>query len=259
MRLTAKAILAPLVTLAVVAGLHAQIRSYAAADDTTVFQDTVRTQMAEYPVRIGDWDGVDIKLPAAAQQLLRPNVLFARKYVNSATGRRASVLVVHCSDSRDMQGHYPPNCYPGNGWTMQGAPRVEPWSIWGLQVPVADYRFKRRELNEEAQQVVLNFFILPDGRFVTDMESVRRASGDYRLRPYGAAQFQVVFDGSSGTDAERRAIAMELFAPLAPVVQTLTTSYAKQHVAPAAAPASDASASRDSETRGSRPAPQVNP
>jgi hypothetical protein len=214
-------LVAPALALACLSGLHAQIRRYAAVDDKTAFHAAVAEQVGEYPSRIEGWSGVEVQLPAAAQQLLRPNVQFARRFTDESTGRHVSVLLIQCRDARDMSGHYPPNCYPANGWTSGGKPNVSTWSLWGRDVPVAEYSFTRREIQGDLQAVVYDFFILPSGAFVTDMDDVRRASGDYRLRPYGAAQFQVVFEGSVPHD-ERKAIASRLLAPLGSAVDVLT-------------------------------------
>jgi hypothetical protein len=201
--------------------LHAQIRRYAEVDDKSSFHAQVAEQVRSYPARIGGWIGMEVQLPPAAQQLLRPNVQFARRFTEESTGRHVSVLMIQCRDARDMSGHYPPNCYPANGWSEKGEASVATWKLWGRDVPVAQYAFTRREIQGDLHATVYDFFILPTGKFVTEMEDVRRASGDYRMRPYGAAQFQVVFEGVMNED-DRRAIAEMLLAPLGPAVDVLT-------------------------------------
>lgn len=225
--MTPKALISPAIALLLVLGLWTQISAYAKVDDTSGFHADVRNRMAEFPVRLGAWQGVEALVPPAAQKLLRPNVLFARRYSNETTGQRANLLVIHCQDARDMSGHYPPNCYPGSGWTMNAPPSDESMEVWGRRVPMVRYAFTRRDIQGSVNVTILNFFILPTGEFVTDMDSVRRASGDYRIRPYGAAQFQLVFDGSVSPE-DQRAIAMELLPPLGPVVDVLTLKSAKR-------------------------------
>ncbi len=214
-------LVAPALTVSCLALLHAQISKYASVDDKSAFHAAVAERVRMYPARIADWTGVETPLPAAAQQLLRPNVQFARRFTQESTGRRVNVLLIHCRDARDMSGHYPPNCYPANGWTPEGNARVSTWTMWGREVPVAEYAFTRREIQGDLRAVVYDFFILPTGAFVTEMNDVRRASGDYRMRPYGAAQFQVVFDASVPED-ERRQVALRLLEPLGPAVDVLT-------------------------------------
>src|SRR5262249_37434524 len=100
--------IAPIVALATAFGLLLQVRTYAAQDDSSPFHAKVRQLVAKIPNRIGHWEGIDGKVPAAAGKLLKPNAMFCRHYRNESTGRTATVLLVHCRDSRDMTGHYPP-------------------------------------------------------------------------------------------------------------------------------------------------------
>ena len=55
------------------------------------------------------------EVPPEAQELLRPNAIFSRRFQRPGE-IGVHVLVVHCSDARDMIGHYPPICYPSSGW-----------------------------------------------------------------------------------------------------------------------------------------------
>ena len=50
--------------------------------------------------------------------------------------------------------------------------------------------------------IIRNFFVLPNGRIVRDMDSVIAAAKDYRELVYGVAQIQLLFDASVG-GAER--------------------------------------------------------
>src|SRR5437879_3851825 len=100
MRRTSLQLLSPLVALALTLGLTLQVRSYAAQDDSGPFHARVREAVGKIPVRIGDWEGTEVPVPPAAGKLLRPNVLFCRNYHHLGTGRRATLLLVHCRDSR---------------------------------------------------------------------------------------------------------------------------------------------------------------
>jgi len=53
-------------------------------------------------------------------------------------------MIVHCGDVRDMIGHYPPVCYPANGW------KPGPSAPTGIQVNQEDatayrYEFSRND------------------------------------------------------------------------------------------------------------------
>jgi hypothetical protein len=222
-------LVSPLIATVLAAGLYAQMRSYAVADDTTPFHRRVADAVDKIPFRNGPWEGTEAKPPDAAGQLLRPNALRAIRYRDLKSGRWASLIVIHCRDSRDMSGHYPPNCYRGSGWTQAGPPDIREYKLWDRTVPIAAYEFSRAEFDRVNNWVVYDFFVLPTGEFVTDMESVRTASGDYRTRPYGCAQIQVLMDSGTPKD-DQQAILNELLEPIGPVIKELqaTRSGARQ-------------------------------
>lgn len=210
---------APALALSVAAGLYAQMRSYAAQDDTTAFHAAVREAVDRIPPRIAGMDSVERKAPEAAGKLLRPNKILSRYYTSPA-GAWATLVFVHCADSRDMSGHYPPNCYRGSGWALVGQRVEQTVPLWGTEVPVAEYRFTRAQFNRTTTWTVYNFFVLPAGGFVTRMDQVQAASGDYRTRPYGAAQIQVIVDARL-PQPERLQLLRTILEPIHPVIQRL--------------------------------------
>jgi hypothetical protein len=56
---------------------------------------------------------------------------------------------------------------------------------------------------------------------VPDIGAVRKAAEDYRVRPYGAAQIQVIFDGSVD-DAASKALFADLMGAAGELVATLS-------------------------------------
>lgn len=220
MKLSATRIMAPLMATALAVGLAVQMGGLASSADADPFHEAVRRAVDAIPVRSGQWEGTDVTPPSAAGTLLRPNALFGRRYRNLKTGRGATLILVHCRDSRDMSGHYPPNCYRGSGWQQAGPPRELSVDAWGTRVPLAEYSFSRSELQRTVSWVVYDVFVLPAGGMCTDMERVQSAGGDYRTRPFGAAQIQVVLD-SSTPEAERAGIVDEMLGLLGPVFERL--------------------------------------
>jgi len=211
---------APLVALAMVFALMLQVRTYAAQDDSGPFHAHVRQLVDRIPIRIGDWEGTDGKIPAAAGKILKPNAQFCRHYRNKTTGRQVTMLLIHCRDSRDMTGHYPPVCYPAHGWTTLGKPQQTTMRLWGTEVPLAAYGFGRAEFDHYIRCTIYNFFVLPKGGLVTSMPQVASASADYRTRPYGAAQIQVIFDFDTPESEQTEALG-ELLAPFGPVIDSM--------------------------------------
>jgi hypothetical protein len=221
--------LSPLAAAALAAGLYAQMRPYYGQDAATQqhieqFHTAVRQAVAQIPMRItvggDDFEGFDIPIPAAAGTLLHPNAIFSRRYMD-ASKRWVQLVLVHCRDSRDMSGHYPPNCYPGSGWTLREPEEHHVIKLWGRQVPVAEYNFTTRTaMDRKLDWAVYDFFVLPAGGMCTSMGDVRRAGGDYRTRPYGAAQIQVVLDAGMRPQ-ERTELLRAVLAPLGPVIDRL--------------------------------------
>jgi len=220
MKRTPLQLIAPLLALAMALGLMLQVRTYAAQDDSAPFHARVRQLVDRIPVQIGHWSGTDGKIPAAAGKILKPNTQFCRHYRHDTTGRQVTMLLVHCRDSRDMTGHYPPVCYPGHGWLMIGEPQHRTMRLFDMDVPFAVYQFSRSDVSRTIQCIIYNFFVLPKGGLVTGMSDVVSASADYRTRPYGAAQVQVIFDAGT-PEAERTEALGELLAPFGPVIDSL--------------------------------------
>lgn len=162
-----------------------------APEDTAPYQARVREAYAQLPMRMGDWVGEDTPVPQAAITLLRPNVILSRRYTNFVTGRTASVLLTQCADARDMAGHYPPICYPNQGWILQGR-ELHQWSVDNLMIDGTTYRFLRSP-QSPAGIAVRNFMMLPDGSTAADMDAVRKSTS-VRRRFYGAGQVQVICD-----------------------------------------------------------------
>lgn len=216
-------LLAPVLSLLIAAGLFAQMQQYVLHTDPDPHHERVRIAVENIPVRFGDWEGADANIPPAAGQLLRPNAILGRHYHNPERGVWATLVVVHCRDPRDMAGHYPPNCYPGNGWRQGGAPLAVECRVDDAVIPLAAYQFSRTEHHRISSRIIYNFFVLPREGMVTEMDRVRRATGDYRSRPYGAAQIQILMDAST-PEAERERILREMMQVLAPVIEVLQLS-----------------------------------
>jgi hypothetical protein len=216
-------VIAPLVSLLLAAGLYAHMQQYQAAADAEPYHERARAVVEDIPMRFGGWEGEEVPIPPAAGRLLRPNVMLSRQYRHMETGLWAALVVVHCRDPRDMAGHYPPNCYPGNGWMQSGAPDEVMCTVDETLYPLAEYRFSRTEHHRIATRLIYNLFVLPSAGVVTEMSEVRRATGDYRHRPFGAAQIQIIMD-SSTPEAERQRILHDMVQVLTPVFDVLHIS-----------------------------------
>jgi hypothetical protein len=165
----------------------------------------IAAAMEAVPFFIGDWVGEDEAVPREAQKLLRPNAILSRRYRRPG-GMWLHLLVVHCSDARDMIGHYPPICYPSAGWVTVPLPDPDVQLILDERpVPVRTYMFRRvRENGVEETIQVFNAFVLPDGTITREFADISGQSERLALSTQGVAQVQII--GAAGVD---RAEALE--------------------------------------------------
>ena len=109
-------VLAPWLTLALLLGMSRVLPNRSEFNPNSQQRKAeVAHAMQSIPMFIGRWVGQDKEVPKEAQKLLRPNAILSRIYT-SAASPTTWIVVVHCSDARDLDGHYPPKCYPAHGW-----------------------------------------------------------------------------------------------------------------------------------------------
>jgi hypothetical protein len=199
------------------------------AADSYPYHARVRVAAASMPEDIGDWHSKPVEVPTAAQKLLRSNVLISREYTNQKTGLQANFLLVQCSDARDLDGHYPPNCYRSAGFTPAGSAssdRVIPHSaVPGERDLVAhgtDYKFTQNTLNGTRAMWVFNLMVLPDGQTAPNMDGVDRIARNRRMRCFGAAEIQVITDVSM-PEADRSTVIDILLAGARPLMDAIRT------------------------------------
>ncbi len=209
-----------LVTLILFAAIGVETNARDDSGDASDRHDRIRNiAQTSIPLCVGDWLGRDVEPTRAAVALLRPNVLISRAYQNVRTGETASLLFVHCSDARDLLGHYPPACYPAHGRSLL-ASESRDWIVGVTTIRGVRYRFAGSSVGNSAETVVDNFMVLPAGGFGRDMDAVNAAAGDVRMRHFGAAEMQIVTDGEM--DGERRdEIFRSLVAPTLPLLEAV--------------------------------------
>lgn len=152
----------------------------------------------------GIWVGEEVPVPPAAVAMLEPNALLSRRFQRAGgvalPPSGVQFLIVHCRDARDLQGHYPPVCYPGMGWNLLDSEPVE-WPEAGPEFVGKRYLFERT-LDQVTDRIhVYNLMVLPDGTIGRDMAAIEEATRRLRLRELGAGQVQAVFR-ATGPDSE---------------------------------------------------------
>lgn len=195
-------------------------------DGAKGYHAKVRAAGAELPRQVGNWSSLDTELPEAAVALLRPNVLISRQYTNDVTEASFSFLVVQCADARDMEGHYPPNCYPTSGWTSQGQ-QSSSLQIGELSANAMEYDFELRATDGVTRIHVVNLLLIPSDGFVTSMSSIRNLGGTVSDRYFGAAQVQFVFSGGWNRKDRLQAV-QEMGVSLEPLIDVILDKTGKK-------------------------------
>jgi hypothetical protein len=203
--------------------------------DVDRYDARIRDAAERIPHRIGSWIGQDVKVPARALTVLRPNVLISRAYVNVETGERAGFMLVHCDDAHHMVGHFPMRCYPADGWEfVRGEPRD--WQIGDLRLTGMEYEFFMREIggqiNGEQRIIVANCLLRPGGLLLRDMDSLSKSIIGAEGQATGAGQVQVYFDASV-PQSQRDSAIRALVAGYRPVIDAiLSNPYASGNPTP---------------------------
>ncbi len=231
--------LAPAVTLLILAGVTADVLTHPTPDDAAPYHKRVLEAVGKpkgdgepevpgrIPKEIGNWSGVHVAVPAAAGRMLHPNAMCSRRYTYGQNGPSVDLLVIHCSDARDMGSHYPPVCYPANGWKLRRdrpvVCRVKP----GTVIPAKEYEFTRHEVRQGEPPLlriirVVNVLLLPDGTITPNISAVGAARADYRTHFFGAGQVQVVF-GERIAPADRDRIFKTFMDAIQPVIAAIGT------------------------------------
>ena len=223
---------APWVTLLLLVALSYRLPNRVAFDGASArHQAQIAAAMQAVPFFVADWIGEDEAVPREAQKLLRPNATLSRRYQRPG-GMKLHLLVVHCSDARDMIGHYPPICYPSSGWVRVEVPDADIQLAIGEQrLPIRTYVFRRvREHGVEEAIRVFNAFVLPDGTVTRDIDDINRQSERLAVSAQGVAQVQII-SAAGVSREEASAAASELLAGMPALLETLGIGQGATHEA----------------------------
>lgn len=160
----------------------------------------VREAINQLPEKLGRWIKYDdVAIPTGALAILNPNAYISRIYQRIGEGRSvfATVMVIHCSDVRDMSMHFPPVCYPRSGWTALEDASTD-WIVnhgVNRQIMGRTYCFARMEKNGlERVITVADTFLLPKGTSTRSMADLLHVASRHRRSIEGVAQVQIYFE-----------------------------------------------------------------
>ena len=211
---------ATLVAVVALAAAGARRASLPNPTDAAAYHERVRQVADATSLRSDGWTGVDTTLPQEALDQLRPNVAISRRYMNRTTGRIVDLLLIQCTDVRDLAPHYPPVCYPGQGLSLVSHATVA-LNVDGGPVTATRYAFEWNDFRRAEPVTVDNFMVLPDGGTRPDMTGMEQRIGAAQ-RYFGAAQVQVVY--STAVDpAEQTRTTQEILRPYWPLLRAIRT------------------------------------
>jgi len=192
------------------------------APDIERYQQRIREVAARLPMRSGSWVGEDVAVPTQSLDVLKPNVIIGRHYLNIENGLAAGVLLVHCGDAHYMVGHFPLRCYPAQGWQVRESfPRD--WTVGSLVLTGMEYHFYRSskmDFSGEQSIIVANCLLRPGGRVLRDMDEMTRTIIGAGGSSSGAGQVQVYFDATV-PQAQRDKAIVELMNGYRPLIEAI--------------------------------------
>jgi len=157
----------------------------------------VALALDDVPLRHRGWVAELAPYPAEAQEILHTRALRAWRFTELGTGRAALLGIVYCGDVRDMNGHYPPVCYPSQGWRRATEAETDvPVELEGRSFSARLWRFEMIAPDGSTRRIsVVAFFIYPEGAPTSDVASIGERAGRRADSQLGVAQMQLVMDG----------------------------------------------------------------
>lgn len=216
--MSGRSLLAPAGTVVLLLVLLGSLGQREPSEAVERFHQEVRARAEALPKFIGSWYGREVPVPAAATKILKPNVMVSRRYRNIRTGEEVTLLLIQTRDAHDLVFHYPPVCYPYNGWN-QAWEKQRHWRLGGEERPMVSYCFERSDFQSTRRVVIHNFMILPGGIYV-GMDEVRRAANRPSSRFLGAGQFQLLFDAEV-PEQRRREISARFIEASRPTIERI--------------------------------------
>lgn len=210
----------PIITCTLLLGIAAdQAAREVAPPGVEAYHASVRDAVALIPYNLGDWIGKDTEIRQEALKILDANSTVSRVYSNMKTRRTATLLLVQCADARSLLGHYPPVCYPTQGWSQLAAKQRPVPPAYG-DFQATSYAFGYDLMQQSNSLQVLHFTVLPDGQIAPDMNLLETAARDRRYTFCGGASVQLIVD--SGLSEAEQAEAYEmLFTAAAPWIEAV--------------------------------------
>lgn len=199
-------LLAPLACAVIMAGATAHSLSLPGASDARPYHQAVAAAATDTPIQIQGLDAAPLEIPKGSLKMLRANTSRAVQYTDTRTGVTAQFLLIQGRDARDLDGHYPPRCYPSVNGYVEIDRSTRDWAINGMTIYGTEYLFAESNKVDAPRWIVMHYFVLPNGKTTGNLREMQAAAADYLRRHHGAAQVQLLFRESESTPLQRDAI-----------------------------------------------------
>lgn len=186
------------------------------------YHENIKASGAKVPGHVGPWVGEDVPVLARAVKLLSPNIMISRKYTNVENGLNAGFLAVHCPDAHDMVGHYPPRCYPADGWNLVSKREIK-WQLGDKTLDAMEYSFVLPPATpgQPTHTITIENFLMRPGMVLKDMDDLSSSIMGARGQAAGAGQIQVYFYDNRLTEKQRVAAFQEIANGYRPVIEAI--------------------------------------
>ncbi|MCR9199227.1 MAG: exosortase-associated EpsI family protein [Planctomycetaceae bacterium] len=181
-----------------------------------VHHRVITQSLSDVPFAIGDWLATESPLSVQELDLLKPLAAYRRTY--RRLGRddgQVTMVVIACSQARDLVGHEPGLCLARQGWrSVYG--RSTGWLKPSRRIEGTDYLFENEnwpQLRRRAASVLITYGRVTSGEPAT----VAAAAADFRRNSLGAVGIQLVCDDDL-TDEQWRRITARFMVSFQPLV-----------------------------------------
>lgn len=192
-----------------------QIDKLNSAEMIAVHHRVISEELDQIPFAIDDWLATESPLGRQEAELLQPLAAFRRTYRRPGEHGEVTLVLIACSQARDLVGHEPGLCLTRQGWSITHQQPAE-WLTTSRRIQGSDYSFANEswpDLERRVASILITFGRTTSG----DPSVVAAAAADFRRNSLGAVGIQIVCDHAM-TDAEWHSVCSAFVTELQPLV-----------------------------------------
>jgi EpsI family protein len=165
-----------------------------------------REPLSSFPLRLGNWQGVNVVIPEWALKVLGHGEFVERSFTRTQSEPPVDLYIAYFPSQRSGSTiHSPQNCLPGSGWTPMQSARME------IPRPSGEIRLNRYVLARGLNRMLVLYWYESHGRSVASEywakfylieDSIRMNRSDGALIRVST----LIADNETVADAERRGV-----------------------------------------------------